>query len=158
MAETISKPTSIPAVRDGVCVCVGLAAFRLPHHRQPPLATPFLGAGGFVIDEDGLGYADVGEEIDWGVAEEQQQGDGGAAGKAGKGAAAGAKRKAAAEPVPRARARMQKMFHTAQAKSKPRAAVDDASADALLDDILGNLGSGPVPGGGSSRCKGHGTV
>jgi hypothetical protein len=26
-----------------------------------------------VIDEDGLGYADVGEEIDWGTAEEEQQ-------------------------------------------------------------------------------------
>lgn len=98
--------------------------------------------GGFVIDEEGLGYADVGEEVDWGVAEEQEEATGAAEGKGGKGGAAGAKRKAAAEPVPGARSRMQKMFQTAQSKAKPRAAVDDASADALLDDILGNLDSG----------------
>lgn len=58
------------------------------------------------------------------------------------GVAAGGKRKAAAEPVPGARVRMQKMFQSAQSKAKPRAPVDDASADALLDDILGGLGSG----------------
>lgn len=72
--------------------------------------------------------------------------------RAAGGAAAGAKRKAAAEPVPGARARMQKMFQSAQAKAKPaRAPVDDASADALLDDILGNLGGGGAAGGGA-RC------
>lgn len=29
--------------------------------------------GGFVIDEDGLGYTDIGEEIDWGKAEEASE-------------------------------------------------------------------------------------
>lgn len=44
---------------------------------------------------------------------------------------------------------MQKMFQTAQAKAKPaKAPVDDASADALLDDILGNLDGGAA---GSSK-------
>ncbi|PRW60975.1 DNA polymerase alpha catalytic subunit [Chlorella sorokiniana] len=108
--------------------------------------------GGFVIDEDGLGYADVGEEIDWGVAEEEQgaaEGEGSGGKGKGKKGAAGAKRKAAAEPVPGARARMQKMFQTAQAKAKPaKTPVDDASADALLDDILGNLDGGAA---GSSK-------
>lgn len=91
-----------------------------------------------MIDEDGLGYADVGEEIDWGAADEDSAPVGSADGKPSA-KAAGAKRKAAAEPVPGARARMQKMFQTAQAKAKPKMAVDDASADALLDDILGGL-------------------
>lgn len=158
-----------------------------------------LHAGGFVIDEDGLGYTDVGEEIDWGVAEEEPQAEGegsGGKGKAKKGerraapqllcrlmllhtclgfacmqtavplltagpptrrppnaGAAGAKRKAAAEPVPGARVRMQKMFQSAQAKAKPaRAAVDDASADALLDDILGGLDGGSAAPASSARC------
>lgn len=43
-----------------------------------------------MIDEDGLGYADVGEEIDWGTAEEEQgaaEGEGsGGKGKGKKGA------------------------------------------------------------------------
>lgn len=102
-----------------------------------------------MIDEDGLGYADVGEEIDWGAAEEEAAPTGGADGKAAC-KAAGAKRKAAAEPVPGARARMQKMFQTAQSKAKPKVAVDDASADALLDDILGGL-DGAAAGGSASR-------
>lgn len=44
-----------------------------------------------MIDEDGLGYADVGEEVDWGVAEEEPQAeDAGSGGKKGKkGAPAG---------------------------------------------------------------------
>lgn len=105
-------------------------------------------AGGFVIDEEGLGYADVGEEIDWGAAEEETEPAGGAEGKPG-GKTAGAKRKAAAEPVPGARVRMQKMFQTAQAKAKPKVAVDDASADALLDDILGGLDGGARSGSAS---------
>lgn len=42
---------------------------------------------------------------------------------------------------------MQKMFQTAQARAKPaRAPVDDGSADALLDDILGNLGGSSAAG------------
>jgi hypothetical protein len=41
---------------------------------------------------------------------------------------------------------MQRMFQTAQAKARPKVAVDDASADALLDDILGGLdGAGSAP-------------
>ncbi len=28
-------------------------------------------AGGFVIDEEGLGYDDIGEEFDWGKADEE---------------------------------------------------------------------------------------
>ena len=55
--------------------------------------------------------------------------------------------------MPGARARMQKMFQTAQAKAKPaKVPVDDASADALLDDILGNLDGGAA---GSSKCVRH---
>ena len=55
----------------------------------PPVAVccvPDAPAGGFVIDEDGLGYADVGEEIDWGTAEEEQGGvEGEGSGGKGKG-------------------------------------------------------------------------
>lgn len=51
-----------------------------PPHCYPLCCT----AGGFVIDEDGLGYADVGEEVDWGVEEEQQAEDAGSGGKKGK--------------------------------------------------------------------------
>lgn len=47
-----------------------------------------------MIDEDGLGYADVGEEVDWGTAEEEQggaEGEGsGGKGKGKKGARNGA--------------------------------------------------------------------
>lgn len=47
---------------------------------------------------------------------------------------------AAAEPG--ARSRMQRMFQTAQTKAKPtRTVADDASADELLEGILGNLDS-----------------
>lgn len=35
---------------------------------RPPWARR-ASAGGFVIDEEGLGYADIGEEIDWGRGE-----------------------------------------------------------------------------------------
>lgn len=184
-----------PAAAAATCCRLPPCPARPPH---PPAAVPSsLPGGGFVIDEDGLGYTDVGEEVDWGAAEEEAAAEGGDA-KGGKGkkgarclaaqrglppdrltrctallplrprqqprgltaghappailplpagAAAGAKRKAAADPVPGARARMQKMFQSAQAKAKPaRAApVDDATADALLDDILGNLDTGAAP-------------
>ena len=67
----------------------------------------------------------------------------------------GGKRKAAAEPVPGARARMQKMIQAAAVRAKPKAMVDDASTDALLDDILGGLGpercARPAGGGGAPR-------
>lgn len=50
--------------------------------------------GGFVIDEDGLGYADVGEEEDWGaVPEEEEGGDGGGAQKQAAG------KKGACQPI-----------------------------------------------------------
>ncbi|PSC73303.1 DNA polymerase alpha catalytic subunit [Micractinium conductrix] len=96
--------------------------------------------GGFVVDEEGLGYADVGEEEDWGAAQQAQEGAAEAPAGGKGGAKAGAKRKAAAEPG--ARSRMQRMFQTAQTKAKPtRTVADDASADELLEGILGNLDS-----------------
>lgn len=42
------------------------------YRRRPPARPPWArraSAGGFVIDEEGLGYADIGEEIDWGRGE-----------------------------------------------------------------------------------------
>ena len=61
-----------------------------PARRSRPLTCcrlpPAASTGGFVIDEDGLGYADVGEEIDWGTAEEEQGGvEGEGSGGKGKG-------------------------------------------------------------------------
>lgn len=98
------------------------------------------GTGGFVVDEDGLGYTDIGEEIDW-TNEDLAEGDDDGKGGKEKGAKAGSKRKAADQPKPGAKARMQKMFQSAAVKSRPsKAPVDDKSTDALLDDILGNLG------------------
>ena len=94
-----------------------------------------------MVGEDGLGYTDIGEEVDWVNEDAAQEGAGGGK-KAAKDAAAagGGKRKAADQPVPGARARMQKMFQTASVKSRPaKAAVDDKSTEALLDDILGDL-------------------
>lgn len=98
--------------------------------------------GGFVVGEDGMGYTDIGEEIDWvnedAKGKELQQGQG-----SKKGGALNGKRKAVEAPNPGARARMQKMFQSAAIKAKPSKApaVDDKSAEALLDDILGNLES-----------------
>ena len=54
-----------------------------------PAAAALCPAGGFVIDKDGLGYVDVGEEDDWGAEqqeEEQAEGEGGGEGKGKKGA------------------------------------------------------------------------
>ena len=52
----------------------------------------------------------------------------------------GIKRKASEQPVPGARARMQKMFQTAAAKGRPvKAPVDNVATEALLDDILGGF-------------------
>lgn len=68
---------------------------------RPPVAvccTPPTPAGGFVIDEDGLGYADVGEEVDWGTAEEEQ---GGAEGEGSGGKGKGKKGAASAHARPR---------------------------------------------------------
>ena len=94
------------------------------------------------MGEDALGYTDIGEEIDW-VDEDARAAGASGEGKkaAGKGAGgAGNKRKAAEQANPAAKARMQKMFQTASVKSRPaKAAMDDKSTEALLDDILGNL-------------------
>lgn len=100
--------------------------------------------GGFVVDEDGLGYTDIGEEVDWGIAEHEDGVPDSDKNASKKGGGPGAKRKAAADPEPGARQRMQKMFQSAAMKtSRPRSAkVDDKATDALLDDILGNLDSG----------------
>lgn len=115
---------------------------------------------GFVVDPDGLGYADIGEEEDWGRAEDA--GGDETAAPSGRGAKATdclpSKRKAdgrgtdsdrvAAPPM-----RMQRMLQAAAARS--RAAVPArsgqssqrasaaASSDALLDDILGGLAAAP---------------
>ena len=103
-------------------------------------------AGGFVVGQDGLGYTDIGEEIEW-VNEDARQEE--KKNKAKKGAA-GAKKRAVRdeEPVSGAKERMQKMFQTAALKAKvpatrPKAApkVNVAETDALLDDILGDLDS-----------------
>ncbi|KAK2077328.1 hypothetical protein QBZ16_004962 [Prototheca wickerhamii] len=99
--------------------------------------------GAFVIDRNGLGYADIGEEVDWnrGESEEEEA----AADKARPGAAG-----------PRAqRAKMQRMFAAAAAKprSRPLAAdrgVDQTSTDELLAGILGNVAAAePVVQAGS---------
>lgn len=99
--------------------------------------------GGFVVGEDGLGYTDIGEEIDWtneDLAEQEQAKRGNTKGDGQKNGP-GTKRKAADQPKPGAKARMQKMFQTAATKTK-KAAVDDKLTDALLDDILGGLDAG----------------
>ncbi|KAI3432425.1 hypothetical protein D9Q98_003979 [Chlorella vulgaris] len=98
--------------------------------------------GDFVVDDDGSGYAEAGD--DWVNAEPDEQAEDNGKGKGKKGAAVGDKRKA--EAVPGERLRLQRMFQAAQAKPKPQAPVDDASADALLGDILGGLGDGSGSG------------
>lgn len=115
----------------------------LNEHLHPP--------GAFVIDRNGLGYADIGEEVDWNRGESEEEDP--AADKARPGA--GAKRRGAAKPGrnedekpkldPAAqRAKMQRMFAAAAAKprSRPLAAdrgVDQTSTDELLAGILGNV-------------------
>ena len=64
--------------------------------RCSPLLIPspsLLLTGGFVVDEEGLGYADVGEEEDWGAAQQAQEGAAEAPAGGKGGAKAGAKRK-----------------------------------------------------------------
>lgn len=125
-----------------------------------------------MVDDDGSGYAEAGD--DWVNAEPDEQAEDNGKGKGKKGgffecllpflvvpavrqcsrltaavclragAAVGDKRKA--EAVPGERLRLQRMFQAAQAKPKPQAPVDDASADALLGDILGGLGDGSGSG------------
>ena len=120
-----------------------------PSFPPPQLTLPYFNeyTGGFVVGEDALGYQDIGEEIDW--VDEDARGANQGASKSGKAPGAGNKRKAVEQPVPGAKARMQKMFQTATVKSRPAkkkaAPVDDKTTEALLDDILGGLGgSDPV--------------
>ncbi|KDD73436.1 hypothetical protein H632_c2178p0, partial [Helicosporidium sp. ATCC 50920] len=63
-------------------------------------------AGGFVVDPDGLGYADIGEEEDWGAAE----------GEPAPAAAVPSKRKAAAPPPVAPPMRLQRMMQAAAAR------------------------------------------
>ncbi|CAG9462303.1 unnamed protein product [Pedinophyceae sp. YPF-701] len=96
-------------------------------------------AGDFIVDDEGNGYADNGEEENWGFdgnAEDSPRAKGkgkGKGGKAGKGKAG--------NDAGGARERMQRMFMTAAAKplKAPTKASKKAaeSADALLDGILG---------------------
>ena len=84
-------PMRAPGVGKGACSCP-FAPLSAGRPLLPPAAAACSSlptachchcpAGGFVIDEDGLGYADVGEEIDWGTAEEEQQEAPGSASKA----------------------------------------------------------------------------
>ncbi|KAL6785075.1 POLA1 [Auxenochlorella protothecoides x Auxenochlorella symbiontica] len=119
--------------------------------------------GAFVIDRNGLGYADIGEEVDWSV-----EGDGehedlptGTA----KALAKGRKNKADPAPAPPAqRARMQKMFASAAAKpragSRP-ASHDAAATEALLEDILGGVaaaGCSPSAASPARRARYPGTT
>lgn len=100
--------------------------------------------GGFVVGNDGLGYTDIGEEIEW-VNEDAKESE--KKGRGGKKAPGGKKKKVVAdEPVAGAKERMQKMFQSAALKAKAAPArpvvstkVNVAETDALLDDILGDL-------------------
>lgn len=99
--------------------------------------------GGFVVGNDGLGYTDIGEEIEW-VNEDARESEKKGRGGKNKAAASGKKKPAAEEPVAGAKERMQKMFQSAALRAKaaaPRATtkVNVAETDALLDDILGDL-------------------
>ncbi|KAK9810187.1 hypothetical protein WJX72_006462 [[Myrmecia] bisecta] len=100
--------------------------------------------GGFIEDDNGLGYADIGEEEDWGAAgegspEERHSADNPKKRKdPSKGKGAGKKQKKA-EEAPGARQQMQRMFAVAAAKPRQKAA-ENVNSDALLDDILGDLG------------------
>ena len=108
---------------------------RLPSLRVTRFPFFLWCAGDFVVGEDALGYGDIGEEVDWGNADAADE----EAPKPKGGKEAGSKRKTAGQAAPVDRARFQKLMHSAAAKprSKP---VDDKTTDALLDDILGNLG------------------
>ena len=91
------------------------------------------------MDEDGLGYTDIGEEVDWGTAEQDENEDEDVKGKKKM----QGKRKAVIAPEPGARQRMQKMFQSAALKkTRPSKPVDNKATEALLDDILENLDSG----------------
>lgn len=101
--------------------------------------------GGFVVGHDGMGYTDIGEEIEWVNEDARQEED---AGKGARKKKKDGKKRQGEEPVPGAKERMQKMFQTAAVRKRmvapqPKAVakVDAAETDALLDDILGDLGT-----------------
>lgn len=107
----------------------------------------FIYTGGFVVGNDGLGYTDIGEEIEW-VNEDAREHERTMKGNSKKSATAGGGRKKQAvdEPVPGAKERMQKMFQSAAVRAKAAAApkavaktVNAVETDALLDDIIGDL-------------------
>ena len=95
-----------------------------------------------MVGEDGLGYTDIGEEIDWtnedAKEDWEEEGKKDSKGKRGQGNTG--KRKATEQPVPGARERMQKMMQLAATKQKSsKVPVDTKGTDELLDDILGGL-------------------
>ena len=103
--------------------------------------------GGFVVGHEGLGYTDIGEEIEW-VNEDAREIEKNQSKRGSGNEGKGGKKRAAEKEVPGAKARMQKMMQAAALKakttSKPKASscpVDDKETDALLEDILGDLGS-----------------
>eukprot|EP00854_Cymbomonas_tetramitiformis_P021355 gene21355-25665_t len=104
--------------------------------------------GAFVVNDDGIGYADMGEEEDWTAAPcedgEKQEDDLTDKSRKRKGdakEAAPAKAKKRPEIVPGAAQRMQTMFAKAKAGSVKRQPVaDTCQADSLLEDILADLG------------------
>lgn len=107
-----------------------------------------------MVGHDGMGYTDIGEEIEWvnedaRRAEEEEERE-----KKKKGGGA-KKRVADQQPVPGAKERMHKMLQTAAIRNKSKNSrssvvqnVDSAETDALLEDILGDLGGG----GSDSTC------
>ena len=146
--------------------------------------TVFQHTGDFVVDDDGLGYEDDGEEEDWRVAQyesdeeyvvdrddaegqTERKKDSGRAERGGntgdakqKGDASSAGTSAANKPTGD-RGRLSRMFQGAAAASAAAAAAKTGTkrkaapvedSDAVLDDILGNLGGSDVPGGGSDAA------
>ncbi|KAL3140238.1 hypothetical protein ABBQ38_004512 [Trebouxia sp. C0009 RCD-2024] len=102
-------------------------------------------AGDFIVDDDGMGYADIGEEEDWGRSDQKAAkvtGDHFTSRKQKDGSTAeqrGSKRKSA-EPDPKAKQRMQGMFKRAPARAVQRSSATDQSSEDLLSDILGSIG------------------
>ncbi|KAL3153857.1 hypothetical protein ABBQ32_013429 [Trebouxia sp. C0010 RCD-2024] len=107
-------------------------------------------AGDFIVDDDGMGYADIGEEEDWGRSDKKAANvtDGPTTSKRRKdGSTAeqrGSKRKSA-EPDPKAKQRMQGMFKRAPARAVQRSSATDQSSEDLLSDILGSIGGDEKP-------------
>ena len=113
--------------------------------------------GGFVVDDGGEGYQDLGEEEDWGTAGAGAE-EAGAEGE-GRGGKRGRKRKErteedrlAAEEKARRKDRLTKLL-LAKNKQKKQAAAARVEDDAALDDILGDLGDGGGAIGGSDAAE-----